>query len=101
MREQMYCDTHVSQMKTATVRDLRNSFARISAWIEAGESVEVTKHGKPFARISPAEPPKARKVEMPDFLARLKEDYGDWVLPEKDFQEIMDLSRSSSIEDLL
>jgi hypothetical protein len=27
-------------MKTATVRDLRNCFARVSAWIENGEPVE-------------------------------------------------------------
>jgi antitoxin (DNA-binding transcriptional repressor) of toxin-antitoxin stability system len=41
-------------MKTASVRDLRNSFARISRWLEAGETVEVTKRGRAFARIVPA-----------------------------------------------
>jgi antitoxin (DNA-binding transcriptional repressor) of toxin-antitoxin stability system len=40
-------------MKTATVRDLRNSFRRISKWLEAGESVRVLKRGKPFARVVP------------------------------------------------
>ena len=40
-------------MKTATVRDLRNQFSRISKWLEAGEVVQVLKRGKPFARVVP------------------------------------------------
>ena len=40
-------------MKTATVRDLRNQFRRISKWLDSGESVQVVKRGKPFARIVP------------------------------------------------
>jgi len=45
-------------MKTATVRDLRNEFRRISKWLERGESVQVLKRGKPFARVVPE--PKAK-----------------------------------------
>ena len=41
-------------MKTATVRELRNEFGKISAWLERGETVEVVKRGKAFARIEPA-----------------------------------------------
>ena len=40
-------------MKTATVRDLRNEFNRISKWLAAGEVVQVLKRGKPFARVIP------------------------------------------------
>ena len=40
-------------MKTATVRDLRNQFRRISKWLDSGESVQVVKRGKPFARVVP------------------------------------------------
>ena len=40
-------------MKTATVRDLRNRFQQISRWLEQGESVQVKKRGKPFARVVP------------------------------------------------
>jgi antitoxin (DNA-binding transcriptional repressor) of toxin-antitoxin stability system len=43
-------------MKTATVRDLRNRFRRISEWLEAGETVQVVKRGKPFARVVPERP---------------------------------------------
>ena len=48
-------------MKTATVRDLRNRFPRVAAWIEQGEPVEITKGGKVFARLVPAQPEKPRR----------------------------------------
>ena len=40
-------------MKTATIRDLRNEFARLSKWLEQGETVQIIKRGKPFARVVP------------------------------------------------
>ena len=45
-------------MKTATVRDLRNQFSRISKWLESGETVRVLKRGKPFARVIPDSQPR-------------------------------------------
>ena len=38
-------------MKTATIRDLRNEFGRVSKWLEKGETVQNVKRGKPFARV--------------------------------------------------
>jgi prevent-host-death family protein len=64
-------------MKTATVRDLRNRFPRVASWIAEGEPVEITKSGKPFARLLPAVPEKPRRFKMPDIMARLKKDFGD------------------------
>jgi antitoxin (DNA-binding transcriptional repressor) of toxin-antitoxin stability system len=58
-------------MKQASVADLRNKFARISKWIEAGEAVEITKRGRLFATLKPAKP-KRGTVEWPDFEARLR-----------------------------
>ena len=46
-------------MKTATIRDLRNEFARLSKWIERGETVQLLKRGKPFARMVPEPQPKS------------------------------------------
>jgi antitoxin (DNA-binding transcriptional repressor) of toxin-antitoxin stability system len=46
-------------MKTATVRDLRNEFARLSKWLEKGETVQLLKRGKPFARVVPEPKPKS------------------------------------------
>lgn len=38
-------------MKSVTVRDLRNHFRRVSKWIERGETVEISKWGKPYAQL--------------------------------------------------
>ena len=69
---------HISlTMKTATVSDLRNRFPLVAAWIEEGEPVEITKAGKPFARLVPVAPEKARRFKMPDIRARLERTFGD------------------------
>ncbi len=62
-------------MKTATIRDLRNSFPIVARWIEEGECVEITRSGKPFARLAPIPQVNSEPVTMPDFLARLKEHF--------------------------
>ena len=64
-------------MKRASVADLRNQFRRISAWIEDGETVEILKRGKAFARLVPiAEPAKPGKI---DFRAQRKRIWGSRV----------------------
>lgn len=65
------------KMKVATVRDLRNRFALISKWIEQGDPVEITKGGKRFARLIPAEPQLSGPFQMPDIERRLKRTFGD------------------------
>ena len=66
-------------MKTATVRDLRNHFPRVAAWITEGESVEITKAGKLFARLVPPASAKTSKLVKPDIMARLKQTWGERV----------------------
>jgi antitoxin (DNA-binding transcriptional repressor) of toxin-antitoxin stability system len=44
-------------MKTATVRDLRNEFGKLSKWLAAGETIQIIKRGKPFARVVPESKP--------------------------------------------
>lgn len=46
-------------MKTATVRELRNEFAKLSKWLGRGETVQILKRGRPFARVVP-EPKQPR-----------------------------------------
>ncbi len=60
-------------MKSATIRDLRNAFPTVARWIEEGESVEITRSGKPFARMEPIKPDCTTPLAIPDFLARLRE----------------------------
>ncbi len=62
-------------MRTATVRDLRNEFPRVARWIEEGECVEITRSGKPFARLAPAPKATPASVPMPDFLGRLQRNF--------------------------
>ena len=66
-------------MKTATIRDLRNRFPRVAAWIAEGESVEITKAGKLFARLVPPASAKTHPLIKPDIMARLKKTWGNRV----------------------
>ena len=71
-------------MKTATIRDLRNRFSRVAAWIAEGEPVEITKAGKLFARLMPPAPVKTPKLVKPDIMARLKKTWGGRVFSAKE-----------------
>lgn len=71
------------KMKTATVRDLRNNFARVSRWLEAGEKVEITKRGVLLGTITPTSEPKngkhphRKKFDAEERRKWMKETYGD------------------------
>jgi antitoxin (DNA-binding transcriptional repressor) of toxin-antitoxin stability system len=79
---------YFSIMKTASVADLRNDFRRISAWIEDGETVEIVKRGKAFARLIPiAEPAKAAKI---DFRAQRRRIWGSRVFSSAEVQGMDD-----------
>ncbi|MDZ4816332.1 MAG: type II toxin-antitoxin system Phd/YefM family antitoxin [Verrucomicrobiota bacterium] len=58
-------------MNTVTTADLRNHFRRVSAWLDNGETVEILKRGKPYARLLPIE---VKPVLTPkiDFRAQRK-----------------------------
>jgi len=59
-------------MKTATVRDLRNNFARLAKWIEHGEQITITRNGETFAKLSPITPDKPRKVDWAAHFKKYK-----------------------------
>jgi len=63
-------------MRTVSVRDLRYDFPKVESLLLSGEEVKITKRRKVIACIT-AEP--AGKPPLPDFMARLKEIYGDHV----------------------
>jgi len=71
----------MDQMKTATVRELRNEFPRIEAWVHEGESINISKRGKVIATLIPAlgsAQPKPRPPKV-DIMARLRETWGEHV----------------------
>lgn len=71
--------TYYVPMKTATVRDLRNDFGRLEAWLAEGETIKIEKRGMPVALLTPTQssavvtPP----IKRPDVRARLKRIWGD------------------------
>ncbi len=64
-------------MRTVTVRELRNDFAKLSTWLSAGEEIAITKRGITCAKLVPVELKKAGRVKRPDFAGRLRQIYGD------------------------
>lgn len=74
-------------MKRATVADLRNHFRRVSTLIDNGESVEIIKRGRVFARLVPAGA-KRHKVEKPDIMAQLKEVWGNRVFSAREVNDM-------------
>ena len=80
-------------MKSATVADLRNQFRRVSAWIEEGETVQIIRRGKPFARLSGVNA-ENRSKKKPDMLAQLREIWGEKMYSETQVREM----RESEIE---
>lgn len=64
-------------MKTASVRDLRNNFSKIEAWIADGEEVRIEKRGQPVAYLHAK--PREQAFVMPDFEARRQKIWGDRV----------------------
>jgi antitoxin (DNA-binding transcriptional repressor) of toxin-antitoxin stability system len=66
-------------MKTASVRDLRYRFPEIEARLREGVEIQITKRKRVIARLLPVEPRRPTR-RPPDFMAMLKEIYGDKVL---------------------
>ena len=65
-------------MKTATVRELRNEFPRVEAWVHEGESVAISKRGKIIATLSPPVCGAGLSAAdaKPDIMARLQRTWG-------------------------
>ena len=80
-------------MKTATVADLRNNFRRISTWIEHGETVQIVKRGKVFAQLIATPPSATRVVPKVDFMAQLKEIWGDRMFSDAEVEAMREAER--------
>ncbi|MCC5840440.1 MAG: prevent-host-death protein [Opitutales bacterium] len=80
-------------MKTATVRDLRNNFAKLETWLAAGEKVEIRRRGKPVATLSPsqAEARLGESVPLPDYEARRRAIWGDRVFSTEEVRRMREM----------
>jgi antitoxin (DNA-binding transcriptional repressor) of toxin-antitoxin stability system len=76
-------------MKTASVYDVQHHFSRVLAWVTTGETVVISRHRVPVAKLVPTKSKgKGAVVAMPDFMARLKKNYKGLTLP--DSQSVLD-----------
>ena len=80
-------------MKSASVRDLRQNFPRVLAWIQAGEEVAITMRRQALARLVPWPKKKTAKKPIPDISARLRKVFGQKVIPDQTMKAILDLER--------
>ncbi len=56
-------------MKQVNARDFQKTFGQIANQLKSGQTLQVTRHGKPlglFVKVG------ARKIKTPDFLANLQ-----------------------------
>jgi prevent-host-death family protein len=75
-------------MKTLTVRDLRYDFAKVEEWLADGEEIEITKHGKPVAHLSPPGRKTAPKFDAEAHRRRMRETWGDRVFSAEEVREM-------------
>ncbi|MBE7538123.1 MAG: prevent-host-death protein [Opitutaceae bacterium] len=79
-------------MKKATVADLRNNFRRLASCIEHGETVQITRRGWPFARLSPESTVSdERNVPKVDFMAQLREIWGERTFSEAEIRAMREI----------
>lgn len=69
-------------MKTVTVRDLRNSFSMLEAWLLEGEDIRIEKRGQPIAVLTAWRPDASTQPAKPDFAARRRAIWGSRVFTE-------------------
>jgi antitoxin (DNA-binding transcriptional repressor) of toxin-antitoxin stability system len=72
-----FCDAKMYHMKKASVRDLRYNFAEVEHLLRQGEEIQITKRRRVIAKLVPA--PQGTALR-PDFMARLREMYGNRIL---------------------
>lgn len=81
------CGHYLStNMKTVTVRDLRNSFSMLEAWLLDGEDIRIEKRGQPIGVLTAWRPGAAVHPVKPDFAARRRVIWGDRVFTESEVE---------------
>ena len=64
-------------MRTATARDLRNTYGKLLDWVEAGEEVVIRRGGRTVARLVPDVEPSERRLAW-SASAALSRDKKSW-----------------------
>lgn len=69
-------------MKTATVRTLRNDYAKLLRRVETGEEISISRRGRIVARLVPAHPTAGRVDWSQSAASRLTKDDQPWTAAE-------------------
>lgn len=64
---------------TVSVRELQQNLKQVLARVERGQVIEVTRHRRPVARLSPARP-AGPPAPWPDLDARARAVFGDRIV---------------------
>lgn len=76
------------KMQTLTVRDLRYDFKKVEAWLANGQEIEITKHGKPVAHLSPPRSGQGGSFDAAAHQRRMIETWGDRVFTAEEVREM-------------
>ncbi|MGI8605009.1 MAG: type II toxin-antitoxin system Phd/YefM family antitoxin [Verrucomicrobiales bacterium] len=87
-------------MRTTSIRELQHGMAKVLAWVEEGEQVQIRRRHKVIARIIPD---REEHRQAPDFARRFgavpKRAAGKKI-PAAVMQDILDYARSGHFDDL-
>jgi antitoxin (DNA-binding transcriptional repressor) of toxin-antitoxin stability system len=75
-------------MRTVTVRELRNSFSKLEAWLAEGERIRIEKRGQPIAELRGLAGGSSGQPVKPDFAARRKAIWGDRLFSDAEVAEM-------------
>ena len=76
--------TYFVHMRRVTLRDLRNNFSKLEAWLKEGEEIQVEKRGEPIALLTGLRKGAKTIRTQPHFAARRKAIWGENVLSAKE-----------------
>lgn len=76
--------TYFVHMRTVPLRDLRNNFSKLEAWLEEGEQIQIEKRGIPIALLTALPIGPNSTPTKPNFTARRKAIWGTRVFSPKE-----------------
>lgn len=82
--------TKYVHMKCVTVRDLRNNFAKVEAWLGEGEEIRIEKRGQPIGFLSATPKCGTTGLKKPDWKARRFAIWGERVFSAEEVRAMRD-----------
>jgi prevent-host-death family protein len=76
-------------MRTVTAREVQHRLSEVLDEVQKGRQFTITRRGKIVAKLIPAQPKPKKKLEWPDFEARMKRIFPDGAPPGKPASEII------------